>query len=257
MDTTAPMSPHSSMMSDDDAALFQSLLSKSRPVSAATAASNSDVDPMAAMFNMQNMFGGGGGDSSSSSALSGANLAQSVLSSVSKRLDDDATQEMICGYLRGVEDTQLTQLAGMAGIPLNPDLATKMAKMCQNTTKKSIRKIVKMGRRIFYVGRLIRKAMKVMRKYKNVLIITSILWWTSSALTRPFPVQVVKSAASSAPARSSKVKAKAKTQVATAAASTTTATSSTTAASTTTAPTTTATATTVGTTPVGLLKPRR
>jgi hypothetical protein len=187
------------------------------------------------MFNMQNMFGGGmGGDSSS--PLSGAGLAKSLLSSVSKRLDDDATQEMLCGYLNGVEDAQLTQLADMAGIPLPPDLATRIAKMCQNTTKKGVRKIVKTIRRLFYAGRLVRKTMKVIRKYKNVLIISSILWWTSSTLTRPFPVKVVKSSSKS----SSKAKAKSKSPATTSTASTT------------------ATTTTVGTTPlVGVLKPRR
>lgn len=206
METTTLGDDDASLSSSFSPDLFESLLSKSRP-------SPEAADPMASMFDMKNLLGG---DSSG--------LAKSVLSSVSKRLDDDATQEMICGYLQGVEGPQLAQVAGMAGIPLNTDQATRLAKLCQRTTKKGIRKIVKTGRRLFYSARLIRKTFKVIGKYRNILILSSILWWTSSVLSRPLPTK------STGAVKNPKVNHPKATKPAT---------------------------NTVGTKPVGLLKPRR
>jgi tetratricopeptide (TPR) repeat protein len=118
----------------------------------------------------------------------GGGLAKSVLSSLSKRLEDENTQETICRFLQNTSGPQLQQFAVMAGVPLQSTQATKIAAFCQGVTPKLIRRTVKSTKRIAYVVQLVRKSLQLLAKYRNVIIILCILAWVKSALLRPVPI---------------------------------------------------------------------
>ena len=139
--------------------------------------------------SLESMFPAGlFGSSPMGSSDLGGSLAKSVLSSLSKRIEDESTQASICQYLQSTSGTQLQQMASMAGISLGESHATKIANFCKSVTPRLIQKLVRNFKRLMYVVRFIRKVIKVMNKYRNVLILFCIAAWSKSALLRPFPI---------------------------------------------------------------------
>ena len=173
-----------SRMMDDlasSSALFESLLNKSG--SGSSTPEKTDFNPMSLLSGLggTSMLGGGKG-------VDTGGLAKSVISSLSKKIEDEATQDSICRYLQKTSGTQIRQYAGMAGLELPESQATKIANFLRKVTPKMIRKTVKTGKTLLYGVRLIRKTSKVISKYRNVLIWICVLAWAKSAVLRPLPV---------------------------------------------------------------------
>ena len=146
----------------------------------------------------QNPLSGLGG---LSGLLSGANimnssnkdgLAKSVLSSLTKRIEDEETQTMICNYLNALDASQVTSLTSMAGISLNESTSKRIVTFCNNLTPKGIQKGVKWTQRIIYSGNLMRKAVQVLQKYKHLIVLFVLIAWIKSAILRPIVLKKAK-----------------------------------------------------------------
>jgi hypothetical protein len=181
----------SSMSSADSvaasSALLESLLNKSSgnlsslgdsmSSSSSSGGSGLPFSPLSLLSSMGQPSGAGQGG-----------LAKSVLTSLSKRIDDKQTQDTICRYLQGTSGPQLQQMAGMAGMQLQPSQASKIATFCNSVTPRTIRRTVKTTKRAVYGVQMIRKTMKLISKYRNILIMLALLAWIKSALLRPIPI---------------------------------------------------------------------
>lgn len=166
-------------------ALLESLLGQQQQP-AASGTSNSKP-PMPFLptslldFGKASPFAAGG-------SAGGGGLAKSVLTSLSKKLDDEETQDRICGFLQSTSGPQLQQMASMAGLSLAPAQAIKIASFCQSITRKTLRTMVKLTKRLVYVVQLIRKVLLLMAKYRTLLILLCLAGWTKSAILRPIPL---------------------------------------------------------------------
>lgn len=187
--SSSSSSSASGMMEElaSSSALFESLLSKSNAgdQSTGTDVTNNALPP----FNPLSMLSGmGGGPSLGGNGLDTGGLAKSVISNLSKRLEDEGTQDTICKYLQQASGTQIQQYAGMAGMQLPETQAQRVANFLRGVTPKGIRRTVKHSKRVLYGVRLIRKTSKVISKYRNVLIWLCLLTWAKSAFLRPIPI---------------------------------------------------------------------
>lgn len=178
-----------SMMDDftSSSALFESLLGKSGSAPSSSEQTDDPFPPFNPMSLLSGMNGGspmtGGGK-----GMDTGGLAKSVMTSLSKKLEDESTQDTICRYLQKTSGPQIQQYAGMAGMELPQSQAARIANFLHGVTPKTIRKTVKNGKRLLYGVRLIRKTSKVISKYRSVLIWICLLAWAKSALLRPIPV---------------------------------------------------------------------
>ena len=153
--------------------LFTSLMNKS-PLSnhnsATTAATDNTItNPLASLLS-----GNGGG------------LAQSVLSNLSKKLETES--DTICKYLNGASKDQLQSLAAMGGVPLSDHHASTIVTFCHKVTPKRIQWTVTTSKRLWYVISIIRKTMKLITKYKFVLVAWFVVAWIQASITRPVPI---------------------------------------------------------------------
>jgi tetratricopeptide (TPR) repeat protein len=147
--------------------LLESLLNKST-------SNGSASNPMSMLMNGNNNGGGG--------------LAKSVLSSLSKQVENESTQENICRYLQNANEAQVQQLAAMAGVPLSQGHASRLVSFCHGITPKGIRKSVKTTKRVWYGISLMRKTSQILSKYRHFLILWVLIAWIKSALQRPIPI---------------------------------------------------------------------
>lgn len=112
-------------------------------------------------------------------------LAQSVLTNLMKRMEDEETQESICRYLHSTNTHQIIQFSAMAGIPMREENAQRLVTLANGVTPKGISKNisrVKRGMKIFKTGR---KILKVIDKYKPVIIVAVLLHWIRKAYNDP------------------------------------------------------------------------
>jgi tetratricopeptide (TPR) repeat protein len=164
-----PTSPSSS-------ALFESLLNKSGEGAAAASPSSAVGGPLGMLMN------------GSSSSNKNGGLAKSVLSSLTKTVENESTQENICRYLQNTSVGQVQQLATMAGIPLSESHASRLVDFCHGVTPKGISKSVKTTKRLWYVISFLRKVSQIISKYRFVFIIWALTIWIKSAVKRPIPI---------------------------------------------------------------------
>jgi len=180
--------------SDGGASMLSSLLSGAGP-------SSSDSSPAMPSFNPLSMLGAGLGGNSGAGGPGGmGGLAKSVLSSVYKRAEDKSTQEQICNYLNKLDTAQLVSLSGMAGSPLNESTAERIVSFAHGVTPRGIKKGVKLIKRLVLVGSFLNKTVKIIGKYKHLLILIALIGWTKSAIMRPVVIskKAVKKAAKAA-----------------------------------------------------------
>ncbi|KAL7530201.1 hypothetical protein ACHAXR_003360 [Thalassiosira sp. AJA248-18] len=116
--------------------------------------------------------GGGGMDT----------LAKSVLSSLLKRIEDEETQETICNYLHSTNTQQIMQFSSMAGIPIKESSAKRLVTMAGGVTPKGISKSISKVKRGISIVKLVRKILKVIDKYKAVIILGVLCYWVRSAM---------------------------------------------------------------------------
>jgi tetratricopeptide (TPR) repeat protein len=155
-------SPSDPSSSDASSLLLESLLTKSNPLASGETPS---------------LLGQGG---------AGGTLAKSLLSSLTKRLETDS--DSICQYLHKTNPTQIQQLAGMAGLPISPNQASRLSGFCHSVTPKSIRRTVKYSKRAWYGITIVRKTLKVINKYKHLLVLWALAAWIQAAIRRPIPI---------------------------------------------------------------------
>lgn len=182
MSTGSDNMPSSSDGMAASSALLESLLSKSSGSSPSLLGASSGDDSGGLPFSPLSLLSMG------QSGAGQGGLAKSVLTSLSKRIDDEKTQETLCQYLQGASAPQLQQMAGMAGMQLQRGQAEKIAGFCNSVTPKMIRRTVKLSKRAVYSVQLVRKILKLISKYRNILVLLVLIAWIKSAINRPIPV---------------------------------------------------------------------
>lgn len=137
---------------------------------------------------------GGFGDMLSNGKGDGdlGSLAKSVLVSISKRIEDESTQESICKYLNAVDTAQVMSLSSMAGVPLSESTAGRLVSFANSLTPRRMMKSVQLLKRIIFIGGLVRKVFMIIGKYKHLIILLLLIQWCKSAIMRPV---VIKNAA--------------------------------------------------------------
>lgn len=115
-------------------------------------------------------------------------LAKSVLKNVMKRIEDEKTQETICGYLQSTNKQQIMQFSTMAGVPIKEETAQRLSGLANGITPKGIRKGLRRLKRGLKVVKTGRKILKVIDKYKPIIIVAVLLYWIRSAILEPYPV---------------------------------------------------------------------
>ncbi len=162
-------------------ALLESLLKKSS--NDIPASPMGDMKDIFTSSLLSNMMGSG-----SNKEGGAGSLAKSVLSSLSKRLDKDETQEQICSVLQNTSGPQIRQMASMAGFPLDDYQAAKLAEVCKGVTPKLLRRLLRTSKILIYAGRVMQKVLALLSKYRTVIMILFIAAWAKSAILRPLPV---------------------------------------------------------------------
>lgn len=166
-----PFMPSSDTTSSSSNALLDVLLNKSGGLGG----SNPMQDMLLSNLGAMNNKNGGG-------------LAKSVIKSLTKRLEREESQITICQYLKNTNAVQIRRLAGMGGIPLSQDVATRIESFCHGVTPAGIRRSVRMTRMIWYLGCLIQSCMQLLSKYRQLVILWALVTWIKSAIQRPIPV---------------------------------------------------------------------
>lgn len=171
----------SASTSSPSAALFESIMSKSAP------RDQPGINPASMLFggenSLLNSLGNSGGMSSG--------LAKSVISSLSKRLDDENTQTSISAFLQNTNKAQLQQFASMAGMEVPETWLDRIERVCHGVTPKTIRRTLKTTRGAVYVFRIVRRISRLLQKYRSLIVALVLLQWTKSAILRPIPVDRV------------------------------------------------------------------
>lgn len=127
-------------------------------------------------------------------------LAKSLLKNLAKRMDDDQTQAQICNFCQGANAGQVQMYAGMAGMQLPDATADRIVAVANGVTKRKLKRGVRLLRRGIVAVKITSKAVKVVQKYKHLLILALICGWAKSSLVRAIPVdkKAIKQAAKEA-----------------------------------------------------------
>lgn len=168
-------------------ALFESLLSKSKGGSVPSMNPDSlgDIGNIfpSSLFDIM-----GAGAAAGGSKNGAESLAKSVLSSLSKRLHEESTQDQICTYLQSTSGPQLQQMASLAGIQLPEEQANRLASFCNGVTPKTIQKTLRTTKAAYFVFKVARKMSQLISKYRNIIILIVLVGWIKSSILRPLPV---------------------------------------------------------------------
>ena len=177
--SVSPVSPHS--------ALLESIMNKSSGGNESGSSPGGFPD-----FSPASLLMGSGDGSNLLGALGsgGGGMAKSVIKNLVKQLDDESTQVTICNFLQKTNKAQLVSLASMAGIDnaLEDSQLDRLVKFCHGITPKGIRKTVRGTKVVVYFVKVIRRTIKVINKYKSLIVAALILQWMKSAVLRPLPI---------------------------------------------------------------------
>lgn len=116
-------------------------------------------------------------------------LAKSLLTSLTKRIEDESTQEMVCNYLNKVDASQISSLSSMAGVPLSSSVIDRIVGFSNGVTPTGISKAIRLVKRLMFVGNVLRKTFQVIGKYKHLIVILMLIAWMKSAILRPVIVK--------------------------------------------------------------------
>jgi len=174
---SSSVSPH--------AALLESLMNKS---SENASSSFSNFSPASLLLGNGN--GGSGINMLGALGSGGGGLAKSVLQNLSKKLDDESTQETICNYLQQTSKAQIQNLASMGGIDnvLQDSHLDRLVNFCHGITPKGIRRMVRTTKVVVYIAKVIRRTAKLISKYKSLLAVIFIMQWAKCSIFRPMPI---------------------------------------------------------------------
>lgn len=188
-------SPFLSSPSDDAGgnALLQSLLGKATEKDSSTKEMNPFSGGLfgelasAALFNNNNS-----NDSSKSSGADGGGIetmAKSMVSSLTKRIEEEETQKMVCKFLNGLNEQQLLTYSSMAGISLNEKTSARIVSFAKSVTPPGIQRTIVTTKRIIKIGKIIRAISRFVTKYKHILILLVLVSWMKSAMLRPIVIK--------------------------------------------------------------------
>jgi len=185
-----PLMPSGAGSSDFQTSLLSSLLTNNN-----SPGSGSGGDPFGLMSSLlgspsssdSNNTGKRGRRSKSRKGKSN-NLAKSVMSNLLKRVEDENTQETICTYLQSTNTQQIMTFASMAGVQMKEDNARRLASLANGVTVKGIRKSITNIKRFISITKTCRKILKVIDKYKAVIVLGMLFYWARSAVNRPIAI---------------------------------------------------------------------
>lgn len=123
---------------------------------------------------------------------SNSNLAQSLFTTLSEKIQSPETQSTICNFLTSASEPQITTLASMANIPLSKTQISKIVKFSNSMTVPKIQKCVKLTKRGISTIKILRKVTKLVGKYKYLIVYLMVLQWIKSAVNRPIVVKMKK-----------------------------------------------------------------
>jgi len=179
-------SSSASPLSSPHSALLESLMKKSSGGSGSSPGGFPDFSPASLL-----MGNGGGSNLLGALGSGGSGMAKSMAKNLVKKLDDESTHETICNFLQKTNTAQLKSFASMAGIDssvLQDSQLDKLVSFCHGITPKGIRRTVRGTKVVVYFAKVIRRTLKVIQKYKSLIVAALILQWTKSAILRPLPI---------------------------------------------------------------------
>jgi len=132
--------------------------------------------------NNNNNNGGAGGGIAESMIT---NMIKTTLSTFTKRIEDETTQQNICTYLQSITIAQLSNIVSMTGIPIPNSLQIRIVTFANNVTPISIQKYTLFVKRLIYIGTIVKKILKVISKYKHIIVFMFVMVWIKSSLLRP------------------------------------------------------------------------
>lgn len=184
MNPTMPTPSDADSLLSPQSALLDSLMSKSS-MDDAGSGGFPGLNPASLLFGNS-----GGSDMLGALGSGGSGMAKSVVKNLVKKLDDESTHTTICNFLQNTNKAQLSNLLGMAGAAsvVDDKMLDKIVNFCHGVTPKGIRRTVKGTKVIVYFAKVIQRTMKLVNKYKSVLVALLILQWAKSAISRPLPV---------------------------------------------------------------------
>ena len=185
-----PLMPSGAGSSDFQSSLLSSLLTSNN-----SPGSGSGGDPFGLMSSLlgspstsdSNSAGKRGRRGKSRKGKSN-NLAKSVMSNLLKRVEEENTQETICTYLQSTNTQQIMTFASMAGVQMKEDNARRLASLANGVTVKGIRKSITNIKRFISITKTCRKILKVIDKYKAVIVLGMLFYWARSAVNRPIAI---------------------------------------------------------------------
>ena len=185
-----PLMPSGAGSSDFQTSLLSSLLTDNN-----SPGSGSGSDPFGLMSSLlgspsssDNNNAGKRGRRGKSRKGKSNNLAKSVMSNLLKRVEDENTQETICTYLQSTNTQQIMTFASMAGVQMKEDNARRLASLANGVTVKGIRKSITNIKRFISITKTCRKILKVIDKYKAVIVLGMLFYWARSAVNRPIAI---------------------------------------------------------------------
>jgi hypothetical protein len=186
-------SPLQSLLSGDDSGMNtrSSFDFLSSMLSDQSSNGNSAANPFGSLGALGSLL-----NSSSNGSIDGApntggmdSLAKSLLTSLTKRIEDESTQEMVCNYLNKVDASQISSLSSMAGVPLSSSVIDRIVGFSNGVTPKGMQKVIRLVKRLLFVGNVLRKTIQVIGKYKHLIVILMLIAWMKSAILRPVIVK--------------------------------------------------------------------
>ena len=152
--------------------------------------SSGSANPFGALGGLGSMLDPNSFGGASDGHNTGINsLAKSLLLSVTKRIEDKSTQEMVCNYLNDVDASQISSLSAMAGVPLSSSIIDRIVRFANGVTPKGMRRVIKLLKRLIFMGNILRKVFQVIGKYKHLIVVVFIIAWIKSAILRPVVVK--------------------------------------------------------------------
>jgi len=142
------------------------------------------LGPLASMLNPNSSSKNNDKDSNS--------IVQSVLSTVTDKIQSEETQTKICSFLNSATESQISTFASMANVPLTSKQISQIVKFSNSMTVSKMQKSVNLTKRGISAFKMIRKVSKIIGKYKFVLVYLMVLQWVKSALNRPIVVKLKK-----------------------------------------------------------------
>jgi len=136
-------------------------------------------------LNAMGAFGNIDGDSANQASGGLDSFAKSLLTNLAKRMDQKDTQKTVCKFINSASKQQITQVASMAGLSLSDAHASRIENFCTGVTPLKLSKGVSFTKKAIWTVNLMRKVMKVVAKYRHLLVYFFMLAWIKSAILRP------------------------------------------------------------------------